>query len=58
MKKLKNLFGSAYLALIFIFLYAPIVTLIVYSYNEGRGRRASPPAGMRSCSIPRRSGTR
>lgn len=39
MKKLKNLFGSAYLALIFIFLYAPIVTLIVYSFNEGRGRK-------------------
>ena len=39
MKKLKNFFGNAYLAIVFVFLYAPIVTLIVYSFNEGRGRK-------------------
>ena len=39
MKKLKSIFGSAYLALVFVFLYAPIVTLIVYSFNEGKGRK-------------------
>ena len=39
MKKLKHMLGNAYLALVFVFLYAPIVTLIVYSFNEGRGRK-------------------
>ncbi len=39
MKKLKDIFGGTYLALVFVFLYAPIVTLIVYSFNEGRGRK-------------------
>ena len=28
-----------YLTLIFIFLYAPIVTLIIFSFNEGKGSR-------------------
>ncbi len=39
MKKLKKFFGAAYLGLIFVFLYAPIVTLIVYSFNSGKGRQ-------------------
>ena len=39
MKKLKGFFGKAYLALIFVFLYSPIVTLIIYSFNEGKGRK-------------------
>jgi len=38
MKILKNIFSKVYLYLIFIFLYAPIVTLIVYSFNDGKGR--------------------
>ena len=28
-----------YLTLIFIFLYAPIVTLIIFSFNKGKGSR-------------------
>lgn len=39
MKKLKSFLGKSYLALVFVFLYAPIVTLIVYSFNEGKGRK-------------------
>ena len=39
MRKFKAFIGKAYLALVFIFLYAPIVTLIVYSFNEGKGRK-------------------
>lgn len=39
MKKLKNYIGKAYLGLIFLFLYAPILTLIVYSFNDGKGRK-------------------
>ena len=39
MKKLASFFGKAWLALVFVFLYAPIVTLIVYSFNEGKGRK-------------------
>jgi len=39
MKKLKAFIGKAYLALVFVFLYAPIVTLIVYSFNGGKGRK-------------------
>ncbi len=39
MKKIKAFIGKAYLALVFVFLYAPIVTLIVYSFNEGKGRK-------------------
>ena len=39
MKKLKKWIGKAYLALIFVFMYAPILTLIVYSFNAGKGRK-------------------
>ena len=39
MKKLKKFFGGVYLALIFVFLYAPIATLIAYSFNAGKGRK-------------------
>ena len=39
MKKLKSFFSGMYLTLIFIFLYAPIVTLIIFSFNEGKGSR-------------------
>lgn len=39
MKKLKSFFSRMYLTLIFVFLYAPIVTLIVFSFNEGKGSR-------------------
>lgn len=39
MKKLKDYIGKAYLGLIFLFLYAPILTLIVYSFNDGKGRK-------------------
>jgi spermidine/putrescine transport system permease protein len=39
MKKLKAFIGKAYLGLVFVFLYAPIVTLIVYSFNDGKGRK-------------------
>ena len=35
----KSVFGKLYLALIFVFLYTPIVALIVYSFNEGKGRK-------------------
>lgn len=37
-KKLAKIGGKIYLALIFIFLYAPIVTLIVLSFNESKFR--------------------
>ena len=39
MKKLKSFFSGMYLTLIFIFLYAPIVTLIIFSFNDGKGSR-------------------
>ena len=39
MKKIKRLFSDLYLTLIFIFLYLPIVTLIIFSFNEGKGSR-------------------
>ena len=39
MKKLKSFFSGMYLTLIFIFLYAPIVTLIIFSFNKGKGSR-------------------
>ena len=35
----KGVLGKFYLALIFVFLYTPIVALIVYSFNEGKGRK-------------------
>ena len=38
MKKLKSFFSGMYLTLIFIFLYAPIVTLIVLSFNASKTR--------------------
>ena len=38
-KKIGSFIGKAYLALVFVFLYAPIVTLIVYSFNESKGRK-------------------
>ncbi|MFQ9509724.1 MAG: ABC transporter permease [Lachnospiraceae bacterium] len=38
---MKKLFSQIYLALIFIFLYAPIVTLMVYSFNETKASRFS-----------------
>ncbi len=39
MKKLKSLFSGLYLTLTFIFLYLPILTLIVFSFNDGKGSR-------------------
>ncbi|MBQ6036936.1 MAG: ABC transporter permease [Lachnospiraceae bacterium] len=36
---MKKSLGNVYLALVFVFLYAPIVTLIVYSFNAGKGRK-------------------
>ncbi len=39
MKRLKAFCSKMYLTLIFVFLYAPIVTLIVFSFNEGKGSR-------------------
>lgn len=38
MKKLSTLLKSVYSALIFVFLYAPIVVLIVFSFNESKSR--------------------
>lgn len=35
----KGILSKFYLALIFVFLYTPIVALIVYSFNEGKGRK-------------------
>lgn len=39
MKRIKSFFSGMYLTLIFIFLYAPIATLIVFSFNEGKSSR-------------------
>ena len=39
MKKAKKFFSGMYLTLIFIFLYLPILTLVVFSFNEGKGMR-------------------
>lgn len=36
---LRGLLGKVYMAIVFVFLYTPIVTLIVYSFNEGKGRK-------------------
>jgi len=33
---MKNLFGRSWLIAVFVFLYIPIVTLVVYSFNESR----------------------
>lgn len=38
MRKLMNFFKNAYSVLIFIFLYAPIAVLIVFSFNESKSR--------------------
>lgn len=38
MVKLKNIFSKCYLALILLFLYAPILVLIVLSFNNSRSR--------------------
>lgn len=37
--KLKKIGSQLYMTLIFVFLYAPIVTLMVFSFNEGKGAR-------------------
>lgn len=37
MRRVKSFFSGMYLVLVFIFLYAPIVTLIIFSFNEGKG---------------------
>jgi spermidine/putrescine transport system permease protein len=34
----KGIFSKAYLGLIFLFLYAPIIVLIVFSFNESKSR--------------------
>lgn len=39
MKRLKQFCSKIYLTLIFVFLYAPIATLIVFSFNDGKGSR-------------------
>lgn len=41
MMKVKKFLSQIYMTLIFIFMYAPIVTLIVFSFNENKGRRWS-----------------
>lgn len=49
---MKKFCKRAYLALILIFLYLPIIVLIVQSFNAGksaRSGRAFPSAGTRSC---------
>lgn len=38
MGKLKKTIENIYLSLIVLFLYAPIFTLIVLSFNEGKSR--------------------
>ena len=38
MKKTKNILSSIYVALIFIFMYAPIVMLIIQSFNASKSR--------------------
>lgn len=38
MKKLNRFFKGAYSALIFLFLYAPIAVLIIFSFNESKSR--------------------
>lgn len=36
---MKKIFSQLYMTLIFVFLYAPIVSLIVFSFNEGKSSR-------------------
>ena len=38
MKKTGSVFGKIFMALVFIFLYAPIFVLIVFSFNEAKSR--------------------
>lgn len=38
LEKLKRLFSDCYLALVVLFMYAPIFTLMVLSFNSGRSR--------------------
>lgn len=39
MKRIRQICSKMYLTLIFVFLYAPIATLIVFSFNDGKGSR-------------------
>ena len=36
MKKLRSFFKGTYLGLMLLFLYAPILVLMVYSFNEAK----------------------
>ncbi len=36
MVKVKSLFQKGYLGLVLLFLYAPIATLIIFSFNAGK----------------------
>ena len=47
---MKKFFKNFYLLLIFLFLYAPIVVLMIFSFNDSKALR---PAGMSSCSAMR-----
>ena len=38
MEKLKSALSNCYLSLIVLFMYAPIATLVVLSFNSGRSR--------------------
>ena len=38
MKKTRTALGNVYVALIFIFMYAPIVMLIIQSFNASKSR--------------------
>ena len=49
---MKKFFKNFYLLLIFLFLYAPIVVLMIFSFNDSNRAAcgtALPPAGMSSC---------
>lgn len=39
MKRMKSILSNMYLTLVFVFLYVPIITLIVFSFNDGKGSR-------------------
>ena len=39
MKRIGSFCSKIYMTLIFVFLYAPIATLIVFSFNDGKGSR-------------------
>jgi len=38
MKKLQDFFARSYMAIVFFFLYAPIITLIIFSFNNSKSR--------------------